>query len=218
MTIPTDSLKRHVAGATVSHAGPFTTIDVPRLAEPLSREFCKKWVIPTFYQPYLDFGPSKFVEAFHPIASEVTSALLTSMLSDFNWRSRIAASYFAAILMDRSVEEHIGRLLLRSDACYAGKGYCLALVRFNTPNSVEYLSQYLTYYLSRPDLYFDQGDAFGALAYLDKINGTTHLGSFSEQWDVYAQSLSARESQKQIDHFEEKYARLLQIITEMGRP
>lgn len=57
---------------------------------------------------------------------------------------------------------------MKSEVCYAGAGYCLALACFATENSKEYLKKYLEYYLERKDLWFDQAAAFCALEYLDK--------------------------------------------------
>ena len=211
-----NDIERHIAGATVPHAGPFAFVAVPELTEPLTREFREKWVEP-FYRASLFRGANEFAKRLRPLAAEITSAVLTSLLSDFDWRPRITAAYFAAVLIERSVEDHIGKLLLRSDLCYAGNGYCLALARFNTTTSVKYLSQYLTYYLSKPDLPFDQGEALGALAYLDHINGTTHLDAFAEQWSEYVVHAETYERDKHIDRFNQQLAAVVHIASEIGR-
>ena len=211
-----NDVERHIAGATVTHAGPFATIQVPKLTEPLSREFCEKWVVP-FYRASLFRGVDEFVESLLPIADEITPSLLATLLSDFNWRPRITAAYFAAVLIENSVEDHIGNLLLRSDVCYAGNGYCLALARFNSHKSVEYLSKYLTHYLSKPDLHFDQGAAIGALAHLDETNGTSQIETFAEQWDRYETASGTYDKQKHIGRFGEQFSAVVRIAAEIGR-
>lgn len=125
-----------------------------------------------------------------PLVEEIGPDIYLSLLTEVNWRPRMAAAYFAAILREVSVEEHLGKLLLRSDVCYVGGGYCLAMARFNTPSSVHYLKQYLSYYLKRPDLYFDQGAAVAAVLHLDKKNQTDTFGELSESWEAFAASRS----------------------------
>ena len=207
---PLDDIERHIVGATVTHVSPFAAIEVPELTEPLTREFREKWVVP-FYRASLFGGADDFADALYPVADEITPTLLTSLLSDFNWRPRISAAYFAAILIESSVEDHIGNLLLRSDVCFAGNGYCLALARFNTPKSVEYLSRYLTYYLSKPNLHFNQGEAFGALAYLDRANGTSHLDAFAEQWDTFVAGGETWEREEAVNYFNTQLASIVAI-------
>jgi hypothetical protein len=94
------------------------------------------------------------------------------LLTFFNWRPRIVGANFAAIKNAWQHGDHIGRLLLRSDVCLAGTGYALALARFNNEQSIRYLQMYLDHYLGQVNLWFNQGAVMGALAYLDKANGT----------------------------------------------
>ena len=70
------------------------------------------------------------------------------------------------------MDDVIGRHLIKSEVCYAGVGYCLALAIFATDKSKDYTKTYLDYYLDRKDLYFDQSSAFCALEYLDKESVT----------------------------------------------
>ena len=211
-----NDIERHLAGATVSHAGPFSTIQVPELNERLSRAFYDKWVTP-FYRASLFRGSDEFAESLRPIADEITPSILTTLLADYNWRPRITAAYFAAILIEDLVEDQIGNLLLRSDVCFAGTGYCLALARFNSPKSAWYLSKYLTYYLTKPELHFDQGEAIGALAHLDKANGTSQLETFSEQWKLFESASETYDQQKHIDRFAEQYSAVVRIAASIGR-
>ncbi|RAK62914.1 hypothetical protein DLM85_22200 [Hymenobacter edaphi] len=100
------------------------------------------------------------------------------MLGDFNWRTRLTGAYFAAINNYQQFTDAIGRLLLKSEVCYAADGYCLALLLFGTAEAKDYLQQYLHYYLRRPDLWFDQNDALAALTLLD----TAAAAEFAEAW------------------------------------
>ena len=209
-----DAIARHVAGATVTHSGPFAALKVPSLAEPLTQDFIDKFVVP-FYRASLPNEVGDFADLLQPIANEISPSVLTTLLSDFDWRSRITAAYFAAILTEVTVEDHIGKLLLRSDVCFAGFGYCLTLARFNSPKSVEYLSRYLEYYLSQPNLHFDQGAAIGAMAHLDSANGTSRLKTLSAQWDQYVSASGSYEQPRHIERFEREFSSVVRIAAEI---
>jgi hypothetical protein len=92
------------------------------------------------------------------------------------------AAFLVGIEKRYEFEDLVGRPLLRSDVCYAGRGYCFALSQLNTPGAVAFLQRYLRYYLTRKDLRFDQGDAIAALRHLDELNGTDHSVEFKELW------------------------------------
>ncbi len=51
----------------------------------------------------------------------------------------------------------------------------MILAYYNQPKTVEYLNQYLDYYLEKPELYFDQEAVLEAVAYLDTVNNTNNL-------------------------------------------
>ena len=65
--------------------------------------------------------------------------MVTTLLAYFDWRPRRVGARLAALREMTGFDDHIGRLLVRSDVCYAGKGYCLALARFNTVRAREHL-------------------------------------------------------------------------------
>ncbi|RYD25418.1 MAG: hypothetical protein EOP86_27340 [Verrucomicrobiaceae bacterium] len=119
------------------------------------------------------FGPEE-ERALSCIRPSITDQLITTLLSDFNWRSRTAAAYFALILDRPSHVDHIGRLLLRSDVCFAGGAYCLYLAHIRTPEAIGFLNRYLDYYLTRPQLYYDQAEALAALRFIDSRSGSQH--------------------------------------------
>lgn len=158
---------------------PFAQLEVPftdRAPTMLVRE---KWIRLLYRKrPHtIEFG-----ERLRAQFDEIDEALVVELLSSTNWRPRIVGGYLAAAANLVGLEEHLGRLFLRSDACYAGRGYCLALACFNTPASLGFLRRYLDYYLERPEYRFEQGDAMAALAHLDTANGTEVSQEYGERW------------------------------------
>ena len=173
------------APAKATDGIPFRTLDVPPPAY-CSRAFYEKWVDP-FYLTDIISHRDRFSEALRPVYDEVDDDLVRTLLTDRNWRSRTTGALFAAIASMHELEELIGRLFLRSDVPFAGDTYCLALARFDTPHSLACLSDYLDYYLTRPDLEFDQNDALAALIYLDRRHGTAHHEPFLPRYAAFAE-------------------------------
>ena len=199
-------LQRHVAGATVQHHGPFNEIEVPVNSDPLSAEIRDKWVRPLYFG-LRHKGATEFIVEH---LSEANFDLVETLLCHFDWRSRATGGYLAALLNLKQSEEHIGRLLLRSDVCYAGFGYCVAIATFNTPAGVNFLNQYLDYYLKRPELFFDQNHAMAALKYLDEINGTENLTLHKANWNDFVIGKQNWDLEKSIQGFREYMALLLE--------
>jgi len=172
--IPEDkhaALVRHVQGATVTHAGPFATLDVPTLPLEAVRSLYDEFVIPFYMKRLHSFGPAE-IDALSRVRNRISDELITTLLSDLNWRSRTAAAYFTVIFDRPHHIDHIGRLLLRSDVCYVGAAYCRVMAHFHSEQTIDYLNRYLDYYLDRPELYFDQADALAALRYVDRTYGS----------------------------------------------
>lgn len=151
----------------MNHKTPFEDIQVTRNSEELNREFIDKWVVP-FYMSNLSGEEETKIKLFAEAARKINIDIVRKLLGDLNWRTRITAAYFAAIKNFYELEEDIGKHLLKSEVCYAGRGYCLALAVFASNNSKEYLQKYLDYYLDRKDLWYDQAEAYCALEYLDR--------------------------------------------------
>ncbi len=162
-----DEIILHVSGATVRHKNPFESIEVPRNQEEFTKEFVDKWVIP-FYMKGLSNSDDTTIKIFADTAKEIDKNIVIKLLIDFDWRTRITGAFFSAINNYQEFEDIIGRHLLKSEVCYAGSGYCLALASFGTDNAKKYLVTYLDYYLDRKDLWFNQANAFCALEHLDK--------------------------------------------------
>lgn len=162
-------------------AGDYADLEVPSTDEPLDQATADRFVIP-FYRRHLVRDFDKFREAYLAVHREIDDQLIGRLLANCNWRPRITAAYFAAITCRTSFCTQIGRLLLRSDVCFAGGGYALALARFNSQESVNFLTKYLDHYLRRPDLYYDQGAVMGALFYTDRLNGTSLHEAYLDLW------------------------------------
>lgn len=175
-----EAIALHVAGATVRHRNRFENIEVPRNDDDLANEFIEKWVVP-FYMPNLTIANETTIKAFSEAAREINIDIVKALLGDFNWRTRITGAFFAAINNYQELEDTIGKHLLKSEVCYAGNGYCLALAAFATDKAKEYLISYLDYYLDRNDLWFDQATAYCALEYLDK-NAAVQLNN---KWNSF---------------------------------
>lgn len=182
------ALIRHIHGATVVHESPFSSIEVPAISGAITLDECKKWIGP-FYGGSFRSVNLEFMNSLRGVYHEITPSIVELLLAEYDWRPRKVGAFFAALKRLSSFEDHIGRLLLRSDVCYAGRLYCVALAEFNSPTGLDYLKRYLEYYLTRPDLHYNQGDAMGAIDYLDRINGTTHFKRFQPLWETYANAI-----------------------------
>lgn len=182
-------LEMHVSGATVVHAGPYSNLEIPVVMSNPDQDFFEMWINP-FYLANINNKFEEFQQSYSKIRSQIDPILISKLLTYFNWRSRKVGSYFAAIENSKRHCQHIGRLLLRSDVCYAGQAHALALARFNTDNSISYLCNYLNHYLQHPELQFDQGAVFGAVVYLDTKNGTNIADKYIDQWDKFSRDNS----------------------------
>lgn len=202
----------HSAGATVRHVGPFSSLSVPMNDGELPQDIINTWVRP-FYLTDLVAELDAFCNALLPLIPRLTSDIVRQLLGDMNWRPRLVAAQFLAILRMHEFDDHIGRLLVRSDVCDAGSGYCLALATFNTALSRDYLRQYLDYYLRKSDLWFDQGDVLAALVYLDRLNGTEEAKHFSSLW----QSFIADKPNWSLKRSEELFGARMMSIAEIRR-
>ena len=151
----------------------------------ITEEFRLKWVTPY----YLNLGKTdeEWINKVRSIKKEITSEIMLKCLGDRGWRSRQTGAYFAAINNSTQLTEIIGTHFLKSEVCYAGKQYAVTLAKFNTKTSIEYLKEYLDYYLKHPELEFDQIQVFEALKFVDESNQTNHLESFKKQWTRFCQ-------------------------------
>ncbi|WP_215398567.1 DUF6000 family protein [Rheinheimera oceanensis] len=177
-----DLIYLHVAGATVRHTSPYSELNVDENTQPLDSTFIATYVAP-FYLQRKD--TDEFRQKYLAVKSSIDSKLVSKLLGDFNWRPRSVGAYFAALGSMIELEEHIGKLLLRSDVCYAGNNYCLALASFASPAAVQYLKQYLEYYLEQSDLWFDQNSAMAALSYIGAKQGEDLVTPYIPLWQKF---------------------------------
>lgn len=175
-----DEIALHVAGATTRHRNPFEKLEVSRNEEELDEASIEKWVLP-FYGNALSNADGSAIAEFAAAAQTIDVDIVRRLLGDFNWRTRITGAYFAAINRYVELVDILGTHLLKSEVCFAGKGYALALAIIGGERATDYLVRYLDYYLDRTDLYFDQGEAFCALEHLDKAAAEARR----EKWDSF---------------------------------
>jgi hypothetical protein len=84
----------------------------------------------------------------------------------------------------------------------------VALARFNTPESIGFLLEYLDYYLTRNDLWFDQDCAMGAIGYLDARHGTHNLQSMKAKWIAFVADKPHWDLKRSLVAFEDVMAKL----------
>lgn len=199
-----DAVQLHFAGATVRHKSPFSDLAVPTTDAPLPDDVRKTWVMPLYFG--LDKPDVKPFLADH--LRLVSDDLISQLLANFNWRPRTAAAYLAALSNREAFTTQLGRLLLRSDVCYAGSAYCLALAEFNSSAGIGFLEEYLSYYLTRRDLWFDQADAMAAIVYLDRVNGTDLQPRHMSAWNKFVEDKKNWDLAESVAWFEGKMATL----------
>lgn len=205
----------HLAGATIKHQNPFENMLPHRNDAECDNQFIKKWVVPVYLGGLS--GEEETLLAYKSLVPQLTHEILLKMLGELGWRQRIAGAYFAAISKHQAVEDVIGTHLLKSEVCYAGRGYCLALASFETITAQKYLIQYLEYYLSRSDLDFDQSSALGALAFLDPLLGSSYFSKLRPAYDVWQeQRPHRRKAEDVIEHFRKDMARITALRRAVG--
>lgn len=171
----------HSAGATVRHKTNFDNLKSHINNFELNQEFINKWVNP-FYMAIGNYNDNNWVESIKQIREEVTPEITLTLLGDFNWRTRLVGAYFSAIKGYKEQIEIIGTHFLKSEVCCVGHIYALVFAFYNNEKSIKYLTEYLDYYLHKPELHFDQESTLEALSYIDTTNGTNYCKKFSQSW------------------------------------
>ncbi|WP_129839895.1 DUF6000 family protein [Streptomyces sp. RFCAC02] len=129
----------------------------------------------------------EFLRRVGEAAGGITARELT-VLFEGGWRERRTAAWLVAVSGRTEFRERLGELLLASGGPYAGQAYCVALAAFGTPADADLLAAYLDHYLRRPDLFYDQTAAIGALLHLDAKLGTDRAAPFVSPgglWDQW---------------------------------
>ncbi|MFJ6438763.1 DUF6000 family protein [Streptomyces sp. NPDC091416] len=129
-----------------------------------------------------------FLQSMRAAAREITDEELEILLES-EWRSRLTASWLIGFDHRDHFRDILGDLLLASQLCFAGQGYCFALARFGTNEDAQHLTVYLDRYLRQPDCQYDQNWAINALLHIDSRTGSEHAARFLvpgglwHQWD-----------------------------------
>ncbi|UXY21916.1 DUF6000 family protein [Streptomyces cynarae] len=120
---------------------------------------------------------TKFLQKLGQAAGKTSPRELDTLL-DGGWRERKTAAWLIAVAGRSEFRDRLGELLLASEGPYAGQAYCVALAIFGTRADADLLVAYLDRYLRRPDLYYDQEAALGALLLLDAKLGADCAARF----------------------------------------
>ncbi|MGW1179350.1 DUF6000 family protein [Kitasatospora sp. NPDC002543] len=132
-----------------------------------------------------------FLRSLSAAAREITDEELEILLRR-EWRSRLTASWLIGFDHRVHFRDVLGDLLLASQLCFAGQGYCFALARFGTDEDARHLAAYLDRYLPRPDCQFDQHWAISALLHIDGRTGSEHSARFLAPGGLWHQWSEAR--------------------------
>jgi plasmid maintenance system antidote protein VapI len=199
-----EQIRLHSAGATVRHKSSFADLASYQNTEQLSQDFIDTWAIP-FYMRIGDTDEN-WVNQLIQVKDKITKDVALKLLGDFNWRTRQTGAFFAAIKNYTDLSDIIGVHLLKSEVCYAGQVYAYTFAYFNTNNCIDYLDRYSTYYLSKPNLWFDQQEALEALTYLDKINKTNMASKHADNWIKFIENKPNWNKKITTDRLEEQLA------------
>lgn len=180
-----NEINLHSAGATVRHRSDFNHLKSHKNDFELSKEFIDQWVLPFYMEMRHTSG--SWIEDMKQLKDEITEEVTLALLGDFNWRTRTVGAYLSAIKNYENQIDIIGVHLLKSEVCYAGDLYALVFAFYNNQKTIDYLNQYLDYYLQKPQLYFDQERVMETLVYLDGINGTNNFSKHLNQWEKMLQ-------------------------------
>ncbi|MFF2008317.1 DUF6000 family protein [Streptomyces sp. NPDC058195] len=135
-----------------------------------------------------------FLQALSTAAREITDDELEILLES-EWRSRLTAAWLIGFDLREHFRDVLGDLLLASQLCFAGQGYCFALARFGTDEDAQHLAVYLDRYLRRPDCPYDQRWAISALLRIDSRTGSEHAARFLHPgglWDQWNEAQGRR--------------------------
>ena len=181
-----EKIRLHSLGATLKHKSTFENLISFKNKEELSKEFIETWVVP-FYMN-LEETNQEWSEFLLNAKEKITKEDIIKLLGDSNWRTRQTGAFFATIKNYSDLIDIIGIHFLKSEVCYAGRTYAFMFACLNNRKSTEYLDDYLTYYLSKNELWFDQTEAMEALTYIDKINNSNLIDKHKANWLQFIQN------------------------------
>ncbi|MCX5328741.1 DUF6000 family protein [Streptomyces sp. NBC_00140] len=159
---------------------------------------------------------TKFIRELGEAAGDITPRELTILLEG-GWRERKTAAWLIAVARRTEFRERLGELLLASEVCFAGSAYCVTFATFTTPADADLLAAYLDRYLRRPDLYYDQPAAIGALLHLDAKLGADQAARFLAAdglWHQWIDGPPRKEHHSTPDSYRESISRLCGFVDE----
>lgn len=177
------AIELHSAGATIIHKTPFDHLESYENANEITQSFSDEWVVPFYFELYN--SSDDWIIKMAGLIEKITDEIILKNLGDFNWRTRSTGAYFCTITGKSKFIDIIGTHLLKSEVCYAGSHYALALCSFNNKKSRYYLNTYLNYYLNQVDLEFDQSFIISVIKYLDELNDTNDLEKHKNAWHIF---------------------------------
>ena len=195
-----EKIRLHSIGAIVRHKSTFENLESFKNDAELTNEFIKNWVIP-FYMNIEETNEEWF-ETLLNAKEKITKEVVIKLLGDFNWRTRQTGAFFAIIKNYTDLIDIIGIHFLKSEVCYAGRTYAYMFALLNCQKSIEYLEDYLTYYLSKNELWFDQREAMEALTYIDKINKSNLVTKYKENWIKFIENKPYWEKEIKTEYLE----------------
>lgn len=120
---------------------------------------------------------AEFAAGAKEAAHTATDAEIESLLRS-TWREKLTGAYLAGFARRTAFRDRIGALLVESQTCYAGQGYCFALAAFGEPDDAEWLAMYLDRWLPELNCQYDQPWAMGALLHIDPQRATTFIDAW----------------------------------------
>ena len=206
--------RRSYAGATVTPVQPFNKRQVVRSERKVSDAEWQEWVEPLHM--LIPFRNRAVDEKVRLDKSSVTSGLVTTLLGEFDWRTRGVGAYLAAVRRMNELLPFIGNMLLQSEVCCVGHTYAVVLASHNRELCVPVYLDYLRYYLTQPQYDFDQLRVYAAL--LSQTKGLpeyeTELAEIKMLWDSFAEQksyIASGDIQEEIHRFEDALSFLLEL-------
>src|SRR5687768_12108419 len=137
------SVDTHVAGrGTGGHPLPPGELEVPVSVNALSGAFLGRWVEPFYLSDPARLDAAQ-AAAWCAAARACDDAVLEALLTEADWRPRVMGAWFVALRGADAFEPRLGRLLFRSDVCFAGRAYAVSLASLATPGAAAWLERYL---------------------------------------------------------------------------
>jgi hypothetical protein len=130
----------------------------------------------------------QMISAFQDCLATVDPTVVAALLHQPDWRVRLAGSWYAGLRDWPQFTDELGAMLVESQMCFAGQGYCVALACFADAASATHLCRYLDVWLPRVENRYDQDWALPALVWVDQQLGTNYAarylapGGLWEQW------------------------------------